>query len=134
MNAAKIFSQALKIELILFCLGAVVLFVYMLFTVPFSLIQSIIVAISSVWILILSVGVFRSQLTPSLSTSLIVIGVLLILGLALAVPQYLTMRHEGRLDISNLIFLWLGVGLSLLNLILLGGWFVLTFFRRSPSK
>ena len=134
MNAAKIFSQALKIELILFCLGAVVLCVYMLFTVPFSLIQSIIVAISSVWILILSVGVFRSQLTPSLSTSLIVIGVLLILGLALAVPQYLTMRHEGRLDISNLIFLWLGVGLSLLNLILLGGWFVLTFFRRSPSK
>jgi len=134
MNAAKIFSLVLKIEFILFCLGAVVFFVYMLFTVPFSLIQSLIVAISSVWILILTAGVFRSQVTPSLSASLIVIGILLVLGLALAVPQYFTIRQEGRLDISNSIFLWLGGGLSLLNLILLGGWLVLIFFRRFPSK
>ena len=134
MKAEKIFSQALKTEFILFGLGAVVFFVYLLFTEPFSLFQSIIVTISSIWFLILIVGVFRSQLPTSLSSSLIVIGVLFTLGLALAVPQYLTIRQEGRLDVSNSIFLWLGVGLLLINLIFLGVWFVLTFLARSSSN
>ena len=133
MKAMKILSQALKVEFVLLILAAVWLFGFWLFTESFSFVQAMIVVATSIWIVTLVVRVFRSQKSLSPMSSLMVICVFFLLGLILATPQFLSLRQEGRLDLSNEISLLFGMGMLLINLILGGVWLFLKFFARSSS-